>query len=258
MSHAVQQIPPALRELRWDAVLWHFWPLAFLGLGLAVYGGLWTLMLYFASGGKPSDDVRLDQEAVIAWGRIESVARARSSYRGEVQDLLSYSFENSQGHRELGRCFAPTAGTPIGQLVEVEFLAEDPHINRLRGGRIGLLSNYVGLAFWTLVLPGFALLLFWHVCVWRLRRILRQGDVAVAEVLDVRRLRLVIPDMLSVHYSFRDHHAELRTGWHWVRERSLLGEQLSAGDERLAVICDRRRPRLNRLVLPAQFLRQLR
>lgn len=258
MSREVQQIPPAPRELHWDAVLWHLWPLALLGLGLAVYGGLWTLMLYFASGGKPSDDIRLDQSAAITEGRVASVMRTGASYRGEAQDWLSYSFDNGQGHHQEGRCFARASAVLVGHAVEVEFLEQDPHINRVHGGRISLLADYVGPAFSTLVLPGILVLLCWGAAVWRLRQILRHGDVAVAEILDATRLYLVIPNMLSVHYSFRDRHAKLRTGWHWLRERSQLGERLSAGDERLAVIHDRRRPGHSRLVYPAQFLNQLR
>jgi len=38
MTREVHDIPPAPRQVRWRAVLWHWWPLAFLGFVLAVHG----------------------------------------------------------------------------------------------------------------------------------------------------------------------------------------------------------------------------
>ena len=52
MLQEIRKIPPAPREVRWRAVLWHRWPIALVGFVFAVYGGVFTLMLYFAAGGR--------------------------------------------------------------------------------------------------------------------------------------------------------------------------------------------------------------
>ncbi|MHC5062496.1 MAG: DUF3592 domain-containing protein [Planctomycetota bacterium] len=258
MSLEVHQIPPAPRKLRWPPVLWHQWPIALLGVTLALYGGLWTLMLYFASGGKPQDDIRLSQNSIQTSGQVDEIEIRKIEFRNQAQDQVFYSFQGPSGYPEKGKCFVPSGSLRPGDTITVEFLPEDPHINRAVGGRIGLLSDYVGLGFWILVLPGILCLLYWFVVVIRLRHLLSSGDVAVAEILDLRLLPFIIPNMLIVHYSFRDRTAQLCTGGHWVRERSLLGKRLGEGSSRLAVIHKRQDPRRSRLVCPAEFLGQLR
>ncbi len=258
MSRELRQIPPAPRVLRWGAVLWHQWPIALLGVTLALYGGLWTLMFYFASGGKPQDDIRLTRDAVQTQGQVDELELRKVDFRGQALDQVFYSFPGPGGFPEKGKCFVPADSLRVGETITVEFLPANPHINRALGGRIGLLPNYVSLGFWILVLPGILCLLYWFTVVLRLRHLLSSGDVAVAEILDLRLLPLIIPNMLDVHYSFRDRSAQLRTGGHWARERSLLGQRLREGSNRLAVIHQRKNPRRSRLVCPAEFLGQLR
>ena len=63
MVHEVQSIPPRPRTVKWRAVLWHWWPVAFCGFVLGIYGGLITLMTFMAADGKPADDRLIDSDS---------------------------------------------------------------------------------------------------------------------------------------------------------------------------------------------------
>jgi len=275
MMREVHGIPPAPRRVRWRAVLWYRWPLALAAFVLAIYGGAFTWMLFLAHGAKPSDNERLDRAQELgqlqhAEGEVTSLLgfgaefpRRPAELHGQPSEHWSYHFTvpTVGGNLSLfGHCFAPAVDhLRVSQTVTVEYLAEEPQLSRIVGTRLDLLPWWVRPGLWlrVLVVPGGLCLLLWFTSALLLRHMMALGDVGVARVTAVRRLRFVVPGMLVVHFSFRDHHADERHGRHWVRVRSPLGGRLRLPDqvgERLPVLHGRRWPQFSRLALPADFL----
>ena len=74
MRRELHQIPPAPRTPRWPPVLWARWPLAFLAFVGAVYGGVITLMFFYArGGGLTADDATLDRAGKTAVATVTKV-----------------------------------------------------------------------------------------------------------------------------------------------------------------------------------------
>lgn len=255
MTREVHQIPPAPRHtVRWTIALWYRWPLAVGAFVFGLYGGLWSLMLFYASAGKPIDDAKLDTQGVQIEGRVLSVKPVQAELRDAPADRVDYEFQPpSEPFRRLGFCFV-TRGLSSGDPVRVEFLEDATHVNRIVGGRISLLGDWVTPALWISLLPGGACLIIWLLGVLRTRDLLVHGDVARAQIVSQQPVPWVVPEMLSVGFAFRDRHAVERTARQWVRARSRLGQRI-AGSARagLAVIHDRERPDRHRLVIADEF-----
>ncbi len=253
MLQEIRKIPPAPREVRWRAVLWHRWPIALLGFVFAVYGGVFTLMLYFAAGGKPSDEARLDRGASTAVAEVTDVRVVDADDPGV--DEVFYRFEDAVGVFRTGHSYAERRLFEVSNQVTVEYLAAEPVKNRIVGTRLNLLPPWVqpSLFLGLLVLPGVLALGLWFQGVFDLKRMMSSGDVGVAEILEIRRQRLVLPSMLAVCYRFRDHRAIPRVGRHWVRARSELGEELATEPTHMPVLHHRRWPQFSRLALVCDF-----
>lgn len=253
MTREVQQIPLAPRHsVRWSAALWHRWPLALMSFLLTVYGGLWTLMLFFASAGKPIDDARLDSSASIVRGIVVEVDDTNAQMPDGTQSVrIHYRFP-IDGNDVYGKSFASIGPKP-GDAIDVQFLAGAFHVNRASGGRISLLGDFVTPAFSITVIPGVGLLLAWVFGVARTRHLLVHGDVAVANLVEVRRVPLVVPTMLEIRFTFRDRSATEQAGRHWVRERSPLGARVLSQPSSIVVIHDRELPQRYRLIIADEF-----
>lgn len=257
MVREIQAIPPALRRVRWRAVLWHHWLLVVVGASLCVYGGAFTWMLFLAAGGKASDNAALDAGPVAtAAGTVVEVGDAPLTSDDGAHDLVVYRFPEFAAD---ATCFVPSGSVQVGAPVEVEYLPERSYLSRIRGGRLDLMRWWLRPRPWLygVVLPGVPLLLLWLIAVLRLRHMMARGDVAVAAVTDCRRVRFLVPGMLAIRFRFRDHRAAERTGGHWVHWRSPLGERLrrfERGDRvQVPVLHSRRWPQFSRLALPADF-----
>lgn len=261
MSREVHAVPPAPRHVLWRAVLWHRWPLALAGFLLAVYGGLFGMMLGFAGTGSIS---RTDQQLAAGVldgstrqtdGTVTQVEPSSAQMRGAALDTVHFTFEHETAGTTHGRCFARTGRFRAGDQARVEYDPLHAEISRLEGTRVTLVSLWNLAQSWLLatVGPGLLAILLWLAGVLRLRALLAHGDVAVAEITELRIVRLVIPGMFAVEFGFRDHHAHPRRGQHWVRQRSALGMRLARGPARIAVVHDRRRPARCRIVLPEDF-----
>ncbi len=233
-------------------MVWHRWPLVPLAFFLLIYGGLWTLMLFFASAGKPIDDRKLDTDAQTIQGLVTRV-ESTETFMEDGSEAVRVNYEFSvESTRMFGFSFA-AIGPRNGDTVEVQYLADAPHVNRIAGGRLSLLGDYVTTTFIITVIPGVAVLLTWIVGVLRLRDLLVHGDVAVAHVLAVRTTAWPVPVMLRVHFSFRDHRARECTGHHWVRARSRLGLRLSTSPSSIAIVHDRDQTHRHHLVIADEF-----
>ena len=129
------------------------------------------------------------------------------------------------------------------------------------GGVLRADRRWLYAQFWIgiMVVPGTLILLAWLTAMLKLRQVLVHGDVSVGQVLDVRVVKNILPEMLAVTYQFRDHRATVRKNQHWVRARGALGNRLrnwttKSRKEALPVLHDRRFPQWNRLLLPQDFL----
>ncbi len=170
-------------------------------------------------------------------------------------EQVSYRFVDAHGEKREGTIYAEEDLYTVSDRGTVEYLEDLPSTNRLSGTRLSLLPEWVepSLFLGLLVLPGVLALGLWFQGVFDLKRMMSTGDVGVAEVIEVRKLRLVLPGMVAVCYRFRDHRAILRVGRHWVRTRSALGEHLSSEPEHMPVLHYRRWPQFNRLALVQDF-----
>ena len=253
MTREVHDIPPAPRHVRWRAVLWHWWPVAFFGFMLAVYGGLITLMLFLASGGKPSDDHRLDQRCVETRG---TVTRVEIIHRRPPRVYYDFRVVNKAGHRyrQSGFSFLPGGETlKQGDRVPIEYVPGEPSLSRAKGGRSLILPPLLAGFFYGGFLPGIGCLMLWLAAVLRLRRLMTHGDVAVGDVASFRLVRCILPLVYTVEYRFRDHNAKMHTTRHWVRARSALGDRLRANPTKIGVVHDRRGRGVSRLVMASDF-----
>jgi hypothetical protein len=256
MRRELHQIPPAPRTPRWPPVLWARWPLAFLAFLGAVYGGVITLMFFYAWGGHPSDDRMLDRVGVRAAGKVTEVEPAPAPAQDKQLAWVRYEFPTPDGQTMPGQMYVAGEKYAVGQQVVVEFVATEPHRNRLLGERLSRIGNLSAPLWRWFVLPGQVALVLWFLGVLHTRRLLRRGDVGLAELLDVRSLPFVLPGMLRVSYRFRDHRARQCYGTHWVRARSHLGGKLTATPPpKLApLVHDRLRPWRSRLVTVDDFV----
>src|SRR5687767_10432850 len=212
MRRELQQIPPAPRIPRWPPVLWARWPLAFLAFVGAVYGGVITLMFFYAWGGQPADDALLDRLGSRADGTIIEVEPRDAPATAPQMARVRYQFQTAPARTMDGEMYLPATKYTVGAPVDVDFVADRPHVNRIVGERLSRLRN-VSQPLWRwFVMPGLAALVLWLLGVLRTRHLLRHGDVGIADLRDVRPLPFVLPGMLRVTYSFRDHRARERRG----------------------------------------------
>jgi len=253
VTREIQNIPPAPRQVRWPTGLWSRWPIAAAGAMLVVCGGLWTWMLFLGSLGGQIADERLDAGAAVTDGQILAVEPAPTRrYDDQVWAQVTYSIRDQSGQ---WTCFAPAGVYRSGDACTVEVLRSQPHTHRVAGGRRHLIPAwarpqlYLGLV----VFPGLLLLCLWLQGVFETRRLVADGDIAVAEILECRRVQGVVPGMLCASYRFKDWRARDCRGRHWLRARSELGTRLLAGESRLPVAVHRRWSRLSRLVVPTYF-----
>lgn len=257
MMHEVRSIPPAPRHVRLRPLLAHRWPLAIAGLLTLLTGSLLAWLMFLQSGGKPSDQELLDRGPVtIVRGRVREVTAHPNLPRQTATYEFAWDGETTVGHASV-----PTGSMVAGREVDVRVANERPGVNCLEGGVLFVDRVWLRPSFWLAVLaaPGALLLTVWGVGVFVLWRVLAHGDATVGRVIAIHEVVLVVPEMLRVTYEFRDRHAVVRTGSHWVRIRGALGarllQQLRAERfEALPVLHDRRVPQWNRVILPADFL----
>lgn len=258
MSREVQGIPPAPRPVRWSRVLGYRWPLAAVALALGAYVGLWTWMMFLAAGGKARDGRRLDAEPTVQ----ASASVTKVEELGEDQ-RVDYTFEHvmASGQRVELRdtSFAPRGTFAAGDRATVELLPAEPNVSRLAGHRSDRIPKWLqpGPWFLLLVVPGLLAGLAWLAGVLHLRQVLVHGDVGIARVLSVRRVRWCLPETWSVQFTFRDHRAQERRSRHWVRAHSTLGARVRPPGHhalvRVPVLHDRRWPQYCRLVVTEDF-----
>jgi hypothetical protein len=234
-------------------VLWHWWPVAFLGFVFGIYGGLITLMTALAAGGKQSDDLLIDAEARTVEGRVEKIDQDGT---GIEPMRLSYTFTLPNGQERFGRSFLRRPGTAEGDRITIEYAASKPYVSRAKGGRLNLAPRLDHLFFWVLLLPGLLLISTWAIAVLRLHHLMCAGDVGIAELRAVETLPFIVPSMIRVTYSYRDHRARQRIAAHWVRARSALGQRLVAQPTHLPVVLNRSGRGVSRLVMADDFVVQ--
>jgi hypothetical protein len=260
MKHEVRAIPPAPRRTRLRPLFAHRWPLLAIGGLATVLGLLVAWAMFLQAGGLPRDQARLDQGPVARATGIIGPIDSPVLWNGQRWQLVSYKFV-MDGHTFAGSSFGPAGRFAVEDRVDIELLPAAPHVNRVVGGRLLFDAPWTHARFWLglLAVPGALLLLGWLAGVFQLRQVLLHGDVSTGQVEQVSAVRWMLPEMLRVDYTFRDHRAVIRHGRHWVRVHGELGARLiaqvqSGKLEPMPVLHDRRLPQWNRMVLPLDFL----
>jgi len=254
MSHELQSIPPSPRTVKWRAVLWRWWPIAFVGFALGIYGGLITMMTFMAADGKPADDRLIDAGSHVVTAVVTKTEGGSRGRTGDEPVRISYDYTTKNDHRRSGRSFVDRPDLNKGDPVQIEYANRANHKSRVVGGRISLTPALHRFFFWTLLAPGLCTIAVWLWAVGRLRRVMRHGDVATAEVIAIETLRNILPSMFRVVYRYRDHHANQQVVSHWVRSRSVLGVRLATRPDRVAVVHARDGQGLSRLVVADDFV----
>ena len=262
MSRAIQELPPAPRAVRWRAVMGCAWPLLFLGFVLGIYGGAIGVMFLFHRQGKAQDDADLDRAGTVVHGKVVDILPIpRTPPHGQLQRVehefvIPFGASKFGPLRQRGSSFVSGRNLAIGDRVDIEFVASRPEVSRIAGGKISLAPDPFDFHLRYVLMPGLACLVLWSWFVLRARRLLTLGDVAAGDVLAVRRVPVCIPDMVRVHYSFRDRTAQLRTGTHWIRAHGRLMQWIDAfvnAPHAVIVVHDRKNPRHSRLAVPDDF-----
>ena len=256
MASEIQRIPPAPRRVAWRKVLGYRWPLAAVAFVLAAYCGVLTWMLFLANSGIIEDRNRWEagpRKPVVAVIRSAVPTAALGS---PVPQHVEYDFY-ADGQSFSGEGNVDSGTFTEGQAIDVEFLAGTPSINYVAGVRREQ-SRWLETVFALVVVPGLLIGIGYAVGVLHLRRVLAHGDVGQAQITMVRRVPFCLPESFAVHYVFRDHRAMERTGRHWVRAHSALGQRLltmmrHGSYDRVPVLHDRTSPQHSRLVLPDDF-----
>jgi hypothetical protein len=264
MKQELRDIPPAPRRVRWRPLFAHRWLLFVPGVILLVIGSLIAWLMFLQSGGQMSRGPRLAAgPSTRTTGTLTKVGPPLEHWDDTVRQAVQYEFravQRGQTRRGLGVCFVPEGTWAIGAGVEVDYLDDDPDVSCIPGGVMQLDSDWLRARFWMTVMavPGALLLLGWLAGAFQLRQVLMHGDVSVGVVHRVARVPFLLPEMLRVDYTFRDHHAKTRHNHHWVRAHGELGRRLLAQMwenryEEMPVLHDRALPHWNRMLLPADF-----
>jgi hypothetical protein len=266
MRHEVRTIPPAPRSIRWRPLFAHRWLLLATGGGMVVIGGLVAWLMFLQSGGKMSLGPALDRGPVArVQARLTKVEPPRQ-WEGRAWQDVRYAFrfpDGAAGVALSGGCFVPAGAWRPGDVVPLDVLVAEPNVTRVPGGTLHLDREWLRARFWmvAMAVPGGLLLLGWLAGVFQLRQVLVHGDVSIGVVHRVARVPFVLPEMVRVDYTFRDHRAATRHGHHWVRAHGELGarllqQQAARAFEEMPVLHDRRLPQWNRMLLPHDFLPQ--
>lgn len=265
MKSDVRAIPPAPRRIRLRPLFAHRWPLLGIGGPLVVLGALLAWAMFLQSGGKFSLGPALDAGPVRSLpGTVLRVEGPRVFAAAQWDDVR-YEFEWPNAEDPLrtrlyGGSFLPRGRVQAGEPITVQALISDPNINRARGGMLHIDRDWLHAKFWAqvMVVPGALLLLGWLAGAFQLRRVLVHGDVSIGTVHRVRLVPFVLPQMLAVDFTFRDHRAIARHARHWVRAHGPIGARLARSQngeyELLPVLFDRQVPQWSRILIADDFL----
>jgi hypothetical protein len=207
------------------------------------------MMLALAHGGKPADDLLLDQKSVVVRGVVTKVEGGTDG----APIRPSYRFETLNGLVLNCRAFLEDPNLAVDDEIEIEYAPHVPNINRPVGGKIAMVLRLHMFFVW-FFLAGALSFTIWLAAIWRLRRRMVFGDIAVGSVLESRAIPYIMPTMLRVAYSYRDHTATERTASHWVRARSALGIRIQEHPRKIAVLHERRGRGISRLVMADDFV----
>lgn len=245
-------IPPAPRLPRWHACLRRRWGLGLAGAILLLTGIVVLVILATNTGSLlPFDDLALDDRASRTSARVLGTDETAMHEGGRTLWAIRYEFTDLQGNRQRGTSYTPVPELVEGDDLEVEFLAEAPEINRLRGTLRAPFPT-IAVLFTSAGAIGIALLLVWLRGVLKLRMLLRDGAVAQARILQARPDPWVNPPQLRVDYELRVPGGAVAAR-QYVRRTSPLGHALASGVTSSAAIFDDDDPTQSRLVHASDF-----
>ncbi|MDP6929432.1 MAG: hypothetical protein QF412_07000 [Planctomycetota bacterium] len=249
MTHSPATIPSPPRPVRWRTVLGKRWVVGLVG-AIALFTGGILLITFSTINGMPFADEALDQNSETGEARVIQIA----PIEGSDTIRITYRFRTSDQREWDGQSLATSLRFHEGLAYAVEYLPDDPAINRLAGTRRSSLSISGDLLLGLLLLPGLVLLGIWFRGALRLKLLLTEGSLAKADVTSAKLLHHVNPNQVSLRYRFTDRHGTQTEGGHWLLAFSALGKRLQAGQSTVTVIHDDARPDYNRAVGPEHFV----
>ncbi len=217
---------------------------------IALFTGGILLITFSTINGMPFADEALDQNSETGEARVIQIA----PIEGSDTIRITYRFRTSDQREWDGQSLATSLRFHEGLAYAVEYLPDDPAINRLAGTRRSSLSISGDLLLGLLLLPGLVLLGIWFRGALRLKLLLTEGSLAKADVTSAKLLHHVNPNQVSLRYRFTDRHGTQTEGGHWLLAFSALGKRLQAGQSTVTVIHDDARPDYNRAVGPEHFV----
>ena len=251
MTSETAAIPSPPREVRWKTCLARRWVLGLIG-GLFALAGLVVLVVsWIQAGNSPFHYSGLDSGGWTASGTIRGVEELANGV-WEVR----YEFESS-GNDVRGASYAKarTSAMRVGESCTIEYMPEQPDINRMRGTSRALFDQTQSTMVTVLVILGMIALHIWIRGALVLRTALREGRLTTAQVIEANVLRHVNPQPVRVHYRFQDALGMEHIATHCVGVRTELGRKLLDDAPRThAVIHDEGNPAISRLVHAEDFL----
>jgi len=137
----------------------------------------------------PRDDWRLDAAAPrgAALGTITAVDQDRSKGRPARYARYAFSFADAAGQQHAGVAWMVQHGKRPGDHHGVEYLPDDPEVNRLVDGKTAYAALWLPWFSGYVLLPTLAALGLWLARSYRTWVVVRHGHAADATLLDLRR-----------------------------------------------------------------------
>ncbi|GAB4142877.1 MAG: hypothetical protein Fur0037_10250 [Planctomycetota bacterium] len=254
-------LPSAPRDVPFRTAMSLWWPLGLVASMLFAIATLGAAILLSIDGFRlPTWDSRLDGDAETVADAARIVAIEETGVRGGGRTLQRIRYRASIEGREFdGESFGWSGDFAVGMTAAVQFLPEDPSVQRLASAKVAMSSIWMPWFGGLLWLPSAALLGFWLTRVYRLHVLLRNGREAAVEFLSLERKPGVNPPQLVARYRFTSSDGRPREGSQWLSQSGSLAKRLSALElparlDDVAVVYDEEKPERNRLLERKQCL----
>jgi hypothetical protein len=164
------------------------------GWGLPLFGmvfgtfGMFFVWIFFPT--QLADDWRLDESEQTTSGIVRSATDTNMSINDEqvVEYVFAYLFSGNDAHT--ASCYTTGRRWQEGDQVTVRYLADQPAIARIEGGRLSKGGGLVGALVMIFPLIGYGLVAWFLVAKRRMRQLLENGRVAEVDVLAVDATRV--------------------------------------------------------------------
>jgi hypothetical protein len=170
------------------------------------FGAIFLIMglgftLVFTSGYHPLDDLRLALAQTTAKGIITQVNETNSTENDVFVYEYIFTFTTKREQTITGRSYTTGRDLQNGANVTVDYVPEDPAINRIHGARSSAFSSWV---LFVLIFPAIGAALFLSAAIGGLRQVwlLRNGVVADAHIQSARSTGVTVNHVPVLQYGY--------------------------------------------------------